>query len=113
MTYTCFICDLTVEAPEEAGDCSRATWNPYRGAAHSWMNNDEKLYYISICGSGKERKHVSGYSYGTNAGEAWTNFCYLEGRDPKDKRRYDSITKITNLQQVIWRLKPENNIAYA
>jgi hypothetical protein len=112
MTYTCFICDVTVEAPVEE-ECPQRGWSPYTNLrVHSWQNNDERLWYISVSGAGNKRQYVSGYSYGVTEGEAWSNFCYLYGANPRDYK-HSYRKEITDLQQVIWKLKPENNIAYA
>lgn len=110
MTFTCFICNITTESPVQE-DCPQRPWHPYVHG-HSWKNNDEKLWYITVPGSGTKREHKSGYSYGVTEAEAWSNFCYLYGANPKDFK-HSYRREITDLQQVIWKLKPENNVVYA
>jgi hypothetical protein len=102
-----------VEAPA-LDQCPKANWSPYGGQRHSWKNNDEKLWRVMVTGGTKYNKGdcKEGFTYGVDRSGAWATFCLHYEINPRAiKNAY--ITELKDLQEVIWYLKPENNVAYA
>ena len=112
MTFICNICSLEAEVPDYNETCPERPWHPYVHG-HDWYSTEDKLYRISVSGGTKYNKdYQSGFCYGANPTEAWSNFCRLWQVNPRAfKNAY--IYELKEIKDVIWYLKPEHNVVYA